>query len=150
MKLLNYITFKVKKIMTTFRQMVGLTGEVARNARVSNMIKTSASASRAFVEQMKQTFRDQQNEIFKHTDMGQTETTSLIIKSDFNPSAWIEELFNKHLALILTSRKINIAVKQHNTLFPEQPVGGLDDDELEFINQIDCDIFDPSDIEDDA
>lgn len=127
--------------MTTFKQMVGLTGEAARNARVSNMIKTSASASRAFVEQMKQTFRDQQNEIFKHTDMGQTESTSLIIKSDFNPSVWVEELYNKQVALIITSRKISIAVKQHNGLFPEQPVEGLDDEEISFINSIDSSII---------
>ena len=122
--------------MKTFEQIVGVTGEQALEARAKNVVKNVSAASRAKVETLKQEFRDLQSSMFDHMDIAVRETTSLKIEMKDSPSDWCDKLYNMALKMRTTSEKIKIAVNVHNKLFPNNPVEGLDAEDLELIEDV--------------
>lgn len=121
--------------MKTFEQMIGQTGEKVLETRVKNVIRNTSAASRTAVENLKQQFRDLQSKLYDHMDLGVKDTTSLVVEMK-NPSEWVEVLNKLILDMHILAKKIEIAVKVHNQLFPTNQVEGLDKDDLEFISEV--------------
>lgn len=119
--------------MQTFESLIKLTGDQARDVRAKNACRSTSNASRSLVEDLKQEFRDMADKLLNHTDLGQTDTTSLIISKDFNPKEWVSKLYDMQLKMMILAKKIELQVKMHNALFPDNQVSPLEEYELTLI-----------------
>lgn len=124
--------------MKTFKEMIGLTGEEALEARVKNVVRNTSSSSRNKVEQFKQEFRDLQSKLFDHMDLAQKDANSLKVEMK-EPTKWVNDLYDLAIKMAILAKKISICVNMHNNIFPDNKVEDLDPEDLELIKELNPD-----------
>lgn len=123
--------------MKTFMQIVGATPAQLRETRVKNACKNTAAASAKMIEDKKQAFRNIQNEMENHLDLGINNRNDLAGQlKNHNPEEWVAKLHPMGTELAIAAKELVIAVNLHNLLFPENKVVGLEDDDKEFLKEV--------------
>ena len=123
--------------MKAFKNIIGATPEQLRENRVKNVVKNASSASRNIIETKLQDFRDLQSRIDSHLDLGIENNQDLASNlKDFNAKEWTSELYDMIPELAVLAREIMIDISVHNSLFPDNKVEGLDEDDLAFLTQL--------------
>ena len=123
--------------MQSFESIIGGSAKEVKDIRVKNATRSIQTQSEMDVAKMVQDYRNMQNDLEKSLDMGITNTTDVPTKQKaIKPVEILNKVNTTAQSMAVLARKIKIAVKIHNTLFPGANVTGLTDDELDFLK--DC------------
>ncbi len=119
--------------MQSFESIIGGSAKEVKDIRVKNATRSIQTQSEMDVAKMVQDYRNMQNDLENSLDLGITNTTNL---KAIDPVKILNKVNTTAQSMAVLARKIKIAVKIHNTLFPTSKVTGLTDDELDFLK--DC------------
>ena len=123
--------------MQSFESIIGGTAKEVKDIRVKNATRSIQTQSEMDVAKMVQDYRNMQNDLENSLDLGITNTTDVATNlKAINPVDILNKVNTTAQSMAILARKIKIAVKIHNTLFPSAKVIGLTDDELDFLK--DC------------
>lgn len=123
--------------MQSFTSMVGGSAEEIKDIRVKNATRIIESESRMNIDRDKQEYRKLQNSLESSLDLGITNTTDVATNlKNLDAASILKEVNETAQSMAILARQIKIAVKIHNTLFPENKVEDLSDEELDFLK--DC------------
>ena len=123
--------------MQSFESIIGGSAKQVKDIRVKNATRSIQTQSEMDVAKMVQDYRNMQNDLENSLDLGITNTTDVATNlKAINPVEILNKVNTTAQSMAVLARKIKIAVKIHNTLFPNSKVTGLTDDELDFLK--DC------------
>ena len=123
--------------MQSFESIIGGSAQDVKDIRVKNATRSIKTQSEMNIAKMIQDYRNLQNELEGSLDLGITNTTDVATNlKAIDPVKLLDEVHNPANQMAILARKIKIAVKVHNTLFPADPLKGLSNDELDFL--VDC------------
>ena len=123
--------------MQSFESIIGGSAKEVKDIRVKNATRSIQTQSEMNVAKMVQDYRNMQNDLENSLDLGITNTTDVATNlKSINPVDILNKVNTTAQSMAVLARKIKIAVKIHNTLFPNSKVTGLTDDELDFLK--DC------------
>lgn len=123
--------------MQSFESIIGGSAKEVKDIRVKNATRSIQTQSEMDVAKMVQDYRNMQNDLENSLDLGITNTTDVATNlKAINPVEILNKVNSTAQSMAVLARKIKIAVKIHNTLFPTSKVTGLTDDELDFLK--DC------------
>lgn len=123
--------------MQSFESIIGGSAKEVKDVRVKNATRSIQTQSEMDLAGMIQEYRQLQNDLESTLDLGITNTTDVATNlKDIKPKELLETVNTTAQKMAILARKIKIAVKIHNTLFPSSKVTGLSDDELDFLK--DC------------
>lgn len=123
--------------MQSFESIIGGSAKEVKDIRVKNATRSIQTQSEMDVAKMVQDYRNMQNDLENSLDLGITNTTDVATNlKAINPVEILNKVNTTAQAMAVLARKIKIAVKIHNILFPGAKVTGLTDDELDFLK--DC------------
>lgn len=123
--------------MQSFESIIGGSAKEVKDIRVKNATRSIQTQSEMDVAKMVQDYRNMQNDLENSLDLGITNTTDVATNlKAINPVEILNKVNTTAQSMAVLARKIKIAVKIHNTLFPTAKVIGLTDDELDFLK--DC------------
>lgn len=123
--------------MQSFESIIGGSAKEVKDIRVKNATRSIQTQSEMNVAKMVQDYRNMQNDLENSLDLGITNTTDVATNlKSINPVEILNKVNTTAQSMAVLARKIKIAVKIHNTLFPNSKVTGLTDDELDFLK--DC------------
>lgn len=123
--------------MQSFESIIGGSAKEVKDIRVKNATRSIQTQSEMDVAKMVQDYRNMQNDLENSLDLGITNTTDVATNlKAINPVEILNKVNSTAQSMAVLARKIKIAVKIHNTLFPGAKVIGLTDDELDFLK--DC------------
>lgn len=123
--------------MQSFESIIGGSAKEVKDIRVKNATRSIQTQSEMDVAKMVQDYRNMQNDLENSLDLGITNTTDVATNlKAINPVEILNKVNSTAQSMAVLARKIKIAVKIHNTLFPTAKVIGLTDDELDFLK--DC------------
>lgn len=123
--------------MQSFESIIGGSAKEVKDIRVKNATRSIQTQSEMDVAKMVQDYRNMQNDLENSLDLGITNTTDVATNlRAIDPVKILNKVNATAQSMAILARKIKIAVKIHNTLFPGNKVTGLTDDELDFLK--DC------------
>lgn len=123
--------------MQSFESIIGGSAKQVKDIRIKNATRSIQTQSEMDVAKMVQDYRNMQNDLENSLDLGITNTTDVATNlKSINPVDILNKVNTTAQSMAVLARKIKIAVKIHNTLFPNSKVTGLTDDELDFLK--DC------------
>ena len=123
--------------MQSFESIIGGSAKEVKDIRVKNATRSIQTQSEMDVAKMVQDYRNMQNDLENSLDLGITNTTDVATNlKAINPVEILNKVNTTAQSMAVLARKIKIAVKIHNILFPGAKVTGLTDDELDFLK--DC------------
>lgn len=123
--------------MQSFESIIGGSAKEVKDIRVKNATRSIQTQSEMDVAKMVQDYRNMQNDLENSLDFGITNTTDVATNlKTIDPVKILNKVNTVAQSMAILARKIKIAVKIHNTLFPTAKVIGLTDDELDFLK--DC------------
>lgn len=123
--------------MQSFANMVGGSAKEIKDIRVKNATRTIEAESRMNIDRDKQEYRKLQNQLESTLDLGITNTTDVATNlRNLDATKILTDVNETAQSMAILARQIKIAVKIHNTLFPENEVENLSDEELDFLK--DC------------
>ena len=123
--------------MQSFESIIGGSAKEVKDIRVKNATRSIQTQSEMDVAKMVQDYRNMQNDLENSLDLGITNTTDVATNlKAINPVEILNKVNTTAQSMAVLARKIKIAVKIHNILFPTAKVTGLTDDELDFLK--DC------------
>ena len=123
--------------MQSFESIIGGSAKEVKDIRVKNATRSIQTQSEMDVAKMVQDYRNMQNDLENSLDLGITNTTDVATNlKTIDPVKILNKVNTTAQSMAVLARKIKIAVKIHNTLFPTAKVIGLTDDELDFLK--DC------------
>ena len=123
--------------MQSFESIIGGSAKEVKDIRVKNATRSIQTQSEMNVAKMVQDYRNMQNDLENSLDLGITNTTDVATNlKSIDPVEILNKVNTTAQSMAVLARKIKIAVKIHNTLFPNSKVTGLTDDELDFLK--DC------------
>ena len=123
--------------MQSFESIIGGSAKEVKDIRVKNATRSIQTQSEMDVAKMVQDYRNMQNDLENSLDLGITNTTDVATNlKAINPVEILNKVNTTAQSMAILARKIKIAVKIDNTLFPGAKVTGLTDDELDFLK--DC------------
>lgn len=123
--------------MQSFSQIIGGSAKETKDIRVKNATRSIQTQSEMDIAKMIQDYRNMQNDLENSLDLGITNTTDVATNlKNIDPVKVLGKVNTTAQKMAVAARKIKIAVKIHNTLFPNNQVKGLSDDELDFLK--DC------------
>lgn len=123
--------------MQSFESIIGGSAKQVKDIRVKNATRSIQTQSEMDVAKMVQDYRNMQNDLENSLDLGITNTTDVATNlKAIDPVKILNKVNTTAQSMAVLARKIKIAVKIHNTLFPNAKVPGLTDDELDFLK--DC------------
>lgn len=123
--------------MQSFESIIGGSAKQVKDIRVKNATRSIQTQSEMDVAKMVQDYRNMQNDLENSLDLGITNTTDVATNlKAIDPVKILNKVNTTAQSMAVLARKIKIAVKIHNTLFPNSKVTGLTDDELDFLK--DC------------
>lgn len=123
--------------MQSFELIIGGSAKEVKDVRVKNATRSIQTQSEMDLAGMVQEYRQLQNDLESTLDLGITNTTDVATNlKDIKPKELLETVNSTAQKMAILARKIKIAAKIHNTLFPSSKVTGLSDDELDFLK--DC------------
>ena len=123
--------------MQSFESIIGGSAKQVKDIRVKNATRSIQTQSEMDVAKMVQDYRNMQNDLENSLDLGITNTTDVATNlKAIDPVKILNKVNTTAQSMAVLARKIKIAVKIHNTLFPNAKVTGLIDDELDFLK--DC------------
>lgn len=126
--------------MKSFRAQLNGNNAEIRNARVNNFINMLQSQSEMSInigDDSKQTYRDLQIKLEGALDVAPGTTMDLMSKLSQIDSRELMSTVNDFAAkMYKVAKKIELKVAIHNTMFPENPVTGLSDEELDFLKPL--------------
>lgn len=123
--------------MQSFESIIGGSPKEVKDIRVKNATRSIQTQSEMDVAKMVQDYRNMQNDLENSLDLGITNITDVATNlRAINPVEILNKVNTTAQSMAVLARKIKIAVKIHNTLFPGAKVTGLTDDELDFLK--DC------------
>ena len=123
--------------MQSFESIIGGSAKEVKDIRVKNATRSIQTQSEMNVAKMVQDYRNMQNDLENSLDLGITNTTDVATNlRSIDPVKILNKVNTTAQSMAILARKIKIAVKIHNTLFPGNKVTGLTDDELDFLK--DC------------
>lgn len=123
--------------MQSFESIIGGSAKQVKDIRVKNATRSIQTQSEMDVAKMVQDYRNMQNDLENSLDLGITNTTDVATNlKAIDPVKILNKVNTTAQSMAVLARKIKIAVKIHNTLFPDSKVTGLTDDELDFLK--DC------------
>lgn len=123
--------------MQSFESIIGGSAKQVKDIRVKNATRSIQTQSEMDVAKMVQDYRNMQNDLENSLDLGITNTTDVATNlKAIDPVKILNKVNTTAQSMAVLARKIKIAVKIHNTLFPDAKVTGLIDDELDFLK--DC------------
>lgn len=120
--------------MQTFKNCIGASNESVMNVRVNNAEKSALAQSKIMIEKLKIEYAKIQNEIENKLDLGIENTTDLGSNlKNLNTESLFTDVYSKADSLAIIARQIKIRVAIHNTLFPDNKMEDLSNDELDFL-----------------
>lgn len=123
--------------MQSFESIIGGSAKQVKDIRVKNATRSIQTQSEMDVAKMVQDYRNMQNDLENSLDLGITNTTDVATNlKAIDPVKILNKVNTTAQSMAVLARKIKIAVKIHNTLFPDAKVTDLTDDELDFLK--DC------------
>lgn len=123
--------------MQSFESIIGGSAKQVKDIRVKNATRSIQTQSEMDVAKMVQDYRNMQNDLENSLDLGITNTTDVATNlKAIDPVKILNKVNTTAQSMAVLARKIKIAVKIHNTLFPNAKVTSLTDDELDFLK--DC------------
>lgn len=123
--------------MQSFESIIGGSAKQVKDIRVRNATRSIQTQSEMDVAKMVQDYRNMQNDLENSLDLGITNTTDVATNlKAIDPVKILNKVNTTAQSMAVLARKIKIAVKIHNTLFPNAKVTDLTDDELDFLK--DC------------
>ena len=123
--------------MQSFESIIGGSAKEVKDIRVKNATRSIQTQSEMDVAKMVQDYSNMQNDLENSLDVGNTNTTDVATNlKAIDPVKILNKVNTTAQSMAVLARKIKIAVKIHNTLFPNAKVTGLTDDELDFLK--DC------------
>lgn len=123
--------------MQSFSKIIGGSAKETKDIRVKNATRSMQTQSEMDIAKLIQEYRNMQNELENSLDLGITNTTDVATNlKNLDPVKVLDKVNSTAQKMVISARKIKIAVKIHNTLFPDNQVKGLSDDELDFLK--DC------------
>lgn len=126
--------------MKSFKAQLSGSSADIRNARVNNFINIIRAQSEQGInmgDDSKQTYRELQIQLESALDIAPGTTVDLMSKLSSIDSHDLMSKVNGIAAKMLkVAEKIELKVVLHNTMFPETPVEGLSDDELDFLKPL--------------
>lgn len=123
--------------MQSFESIIGGSAKEVKDVRVKNATRSIQTQSEMDLAGMVQEYRQLQNDLESSLDLGITNTTDVATNlKDLKPKELLETVNSIAQKMAILARKIKIATKIHNTLFPSSKATGLTDDELDFLK--DC------------
>lgn len=123
--------------MQSFESIIGGSAKQVKDIRVKNATRSIQTQSEMDVAKMVQDYRNMQNDLENSLDLGITNTTDVATNlKAIDPVKILSKVNTTAQSMAVLARKIKIAVKIHNTLFPNAKVTDLTDDELDFLK--DC------------
>jgi hypothetical protein len=123
--------------MQSFESIIGGSAKQVKDIRVKNATRSIQTQSEMDVAKMVQDYRNMQNDLENSLDLGITNTTDVATNlKAIDPVKILNKVNTTAQSMAVLARKIKIAVKIHNTLFPTSKVTGLTDDGLDFLK--DC------------
>lgn len=123
--------------MQSFEKIIGGSAKEVKDVRVKNATRSIMTQSEMNIASMVQEYRQLQNDLESSLDLGITNTTDVATNlKEIKPELLLKNVNDSAQKMAVLARKIKIAVKVHNTLFPSNVKQGLSDDELDFLK--DC------------
>lgn len=126
--------------MKSFKEQLGGDNNAIRQSRVNNFVNVLLSNSNMYLEtgeNSKQTYRQLQIELEGLLDVAPGTTMDLMSKlSKVNPAELMQKVNEKAAKMLKVANIIERRVALHNAMFPENPVKGLTDEELDFLKPL--------------
>lgn len=126
--------------MKSFKEMVGANADSVRETRVNNfvnMLQTESALRITTGENSIQSYRALQCKLEGLLDIAPETTVDLSAKlATIDCKQLMKEVNDIVYSMVQCARAIKRRCKVHNTLFPDNPVTGLSDAELDFIKDI--------------
>lgn len=123
--------------MKAFATLLNSSTENIKKARVQNVVRTTAALSKQKIEQKLAELRSIENDIENMLDLCPDNAMDLNSSlKNFDPTQFVENLYDYALELNELQEKIKIATNIHNALFPDDPINGLTKYDEEFISDI--------------
>lgn len=122
--------------MQSFEKIIGGSVESIKNIRVANATKSIQAQSYMNLEQLKQEYRLKQNKLENVLDLGITNTQDVATNvKNINAEELIRNVNELAQDMLVMAREIKLAVKIHNTLFPNFPQSNLTKEEIDFLDR---------------
>ena len=120
--------------MQTFKNCIGASNESVMNVRVSNAEKNALAQSKIMIEKLKMDYANLQNDIENQLHLGMEQTTDLgaSLKNQ-NTEKLFSDIYTKADKLTVLARQIKVRIAIHNTLFPENKMVDLTNEEFDFL-----------------
>lgn len=126
--------------MKSFKEQLGGDNNAIRQSRVNNFVNVLLSNSNMYLEtgeNSKQTYRQLQIELEGILDVAPGTTMDLMSRlSRINPAELMKSVNEKAAKMLKVATIIERRVALHNAMFPENPVTGLTDEELDFLKPL--------------
>lgn len=126
--------------MKSFKSQLSGNNAEIKGTRVNNFINIIRSQSEMGInigDDSKQTYRDLQIQLEGALDIAPGTTVDLMSKlSTINSQELMSKVNGLAAKMLKVAEKIELKVALHNALFPESPVTGLSDEELDFLKPI--------------
>lgn len=121
--------------MQSFEKIIGGSVESIKNIRVANATKSIQTQSYVNLERLKQEYRLKQNELENTLDLGITNTQDVATNvKNINAEELIRNVNELAQDMLVMAREIKLAVKVHNTLFPNFLQTDLTKEEIDFLD----------------
>lgn len=123
--------------MKAFATLLNASNENIKKARVQNVVRTTAALSKQKIEEKLAKLRTLENDFENMMDLSPDNSFDLnSALKNFNPTEFVDDLYNFAMEMYDLQEKIQIATNIHNALFPEDTVNGLSQYDKEFIAEI--------------
>lgn len=123
--------------MNNFSKLLNASDEQIKQARVLNVVRTTASISKQKVESKLTELRELENQIESLMDL--CPDSSIDLNSNlkrFNPTEFVDDLYEYAIEIFELYQRVNVGIKIHNSLFPDDKIDGLSKYDQEFISNI--------------
>lgn len=122
--------------MKNLSDYINQSGDQLLSQRTKNFTQAMGESSRSYIEKKKAKFRELQDKLEQHLDLGVTNTTDLgSALQSINKESWISNFYQDVDSIVLLRAEINVAISKHNILFPKQKIEELGNEELAFLEE---------------
>jgi hypothetical protein len=124
-------------MLKSFKNLISVNEEDTKDLRIERANLDAAAFSSTHIEKLKQDFRKTLSEFEELLDLGDDNTTDIAKKiKSFNAETWCSSLYKTATLIVNKALAIQICVKLHNKLFPDEIKTTLTDYEKELVKEL--------------
>ena len=124
-------------MLKSFKNLISVNEQDTKDLRVERANLDAAAYSSTHIEKLKQDFRKTLSEFEELMDLGDDNTQDIAKKlKSFNAETWVTSLYQKATLIVNKALAINICVKIHNKLFPDETKTSLTEYEKELVQEL--------------